>query len=469
MNKFKTTIILIAAVGTITFTASSLAGGANSKPNVLFIAVDDLRPTLGCFGYEGIKSPAIDSFAARGTLFKRAYCQVPTCGASRASLMTSLRSTSERFRSYDCLAETDAPGAVTLPEEFKKKGYHCISNGKVFHHSEDTAARSWSEKPWRPSVGGSSMLDPASEKMISKRKRGPVFESPDVPDNAYPDGKIADKTIEDLKRMKEQGKPFFLACGFVKPHLPFYAPKKYWDLYDPEKIELADNPYKPENAPKSLRSSGEIRTYHNRGIEYNSEEWHRSLRHGYYACVSYVDAQIARVLQTLDELGLRENTIVILWGDHGWHLGEHTFWGKHTLMTLSLNTPLIIAGPGVGEGQQTDRLVELVDIYPTLCELAGAPTANEGIEGTSFTPLLTHPTMPWEKESFSRFRNGEGVITERYNYVEYAMEGKTEGEYMLFDLKNDPGENINIAGNPENKGIIEKLSKRLEEINAENR
>jgi len=448
--------------------APCLVGGqpVAERPNVLFIAVDDLRPELGCYGNEWIKSPNIDKLAARGMRFNRAHCQVPTCGASRASLLTGLRPTTERFKSFDTFAENDAPGAMTLPEEFKKNGYHCISNGKVFHHPEDTADRSWSEPPWRPGMSGLDALDPASKNMIGGRKqRGPVFEAPDVPDNAYRDGQVADKAIKDLKRMKDAGKPFFLACGFWKPHLPFYAPKKYWDLYDPEKIVLADNQCMPKNAPKSLRGSGEIRSYHDRGMKYNSEEWHRNLRHGYYACVSYIDAQVGRVLQTLDELGLRENTIVVLWGDHGWHLGEHAFWGKHNLMTLALNTPLIVAGPGVNEGQETDRLVELVDIYPSLCEMVGAPTANDGIQGTSFQPLLTNPEMPWKKGVFAKFRNAEGLITERYNYVEYAgqKKSKSENECMLYDLGNDPSENVNTAGNPEHQNLVGKLSKQLEE------
>jgi arylsulfatase A-like enzyme len=437
--------------------AAAQAGAA--KPNVLFIAVDDLRPELGCYDHAWIKSPNIDRLAESGTVFNRAYCQVTTCGASRASLLTSLRPTPKRFRNFDTYAEKDAPGAMTLPEEFKNNGYYCISNGKIFHHPEDTADRSWSETPWRSSMSSTATLDPASKNMIGgKKMRGPVFESPDVPDNAYRDGQIADKTVEDLKRMKEAGKPFFLACGFIKPHLPFYAPKKYWDLYDREKISMADNQYMPKNAPKSLHGSREIRTYHDRRIKYNSEEWHRSLRHGYYACVSYIDAQIGRVLQALDDLELRENTIVILWGDHGWHLGEHNFWGKHNLMNLATNSPMIIAGPGVREGQKTDRLVEFVDIYPSLCDMAGISTVNTELQGTSFKPLLNTPDIPWKNAAFARFRTGESCMTERYNYVEFS-----NGERMLYDLKNDPSENVNIAEKPENKALVKKLSQKLKD------
>ena len=434
-----------------------LAKGTNTKPNVLFIAVDDLRPQLGCYGQDQIKSPNIDKLATLGTVFNRAYCQVAVCGASRASLLTGLRPTPKRFINYKTYAEKDAPGAMTLPEEFRKNGYHCISNGKVFHHREDTAKRSWSEPAWRPSIGGTATLHSESKTMIGGTKnRGPVFEAPDVPDNAYPDGQIADKTINDLKRMKREGKPFFLACGFLKPHLPFYAPKKYWDIYDRKKITVADNQYSPEKAPSSLRGSDEIHSYHNRNIKYNSDEWHRSCRHGYYACVSYIDTQIGKVLETLDELGLRKNTIVILWGDHGWHLGEHNFWGKHNVMHLATNSPLIVSSPGVKAGQKSDRLVEFVDIYPSLCDLAGITTVNKELQGTSFKPLLSTPGRPWKKAAFSKYGPAVSVITKRYNYAEFK-----NGEKMLFDIENDAAENVNIAGEAEHQDRVKQLSQML--------
>ena len=197
--------------------------------------------------------------------------------------------------------------------------------------------------------------------------------------------------------MKKQGKPFFIACGFIKPHLPFYAPKKYWDLYDPADLELADNRTLPRHAPSSLKGSGEVHNYHDRGMKYNSDEWHRACLHGYYACVSYVDAQVGRLMKTLDQLKLSKDTIVILWGDHGWHLGEHNFWGKHNVMHLSTRSPLIVSAPGFKPGQTCDRLVEFVDLYPTLMELAGLKTANDGLEGTSFKPLLENPAVCLEE------------------------------------------------------------------------
>jgi iduronate 2-sulfatase len=396
------------------------AAESGKKLNVLFIAVDDLRPELGCYDHKWIKSPNIDKLAASGTVFNRAYCQVAVCGASRASLLTGLRPTPKRFLSSQTRADKDAPGAMTIPEEFRKNGYHCISNGKIFHHRDDTEKRSWSERAWRPKTGGMVCLDPESKKMIGgKKKRGPWFEGPDVPDNAYGDGQTADKTISDLKAMKKSGKPFFMACGFYKPHLPFYAPKKYWDMYDRDKIALAENRRRPKNAPKMLRGSGEIRSYHNRNLKYNSDAWHAAGRHGYYACVSYIDAQVGKVLGALDKLGLRESTIVILWGDHGWHLGEHNFWGKHNVMHLATNSPMIVSAPGFKGGQKSERLTEFVDIYPSLCELAGVKPANKGLQGTSFAPLLKNPARPWKKAAFSKFGPAISLITDRLNYAEF--------------------------------------------------
>ena len=450
----KTTGLLAAGVLTPRLVGAKSPG---KKLNVLFIAVDDLRPELGCYGHKWIKSPNIDKLAGRGTVFNRAYCQVAVCGASRASLLTGLRPTPKRFLTYMTYAQKDAPGAMTLPEEFRKNGYHCISNGKIFHHRDDTEDRSWSERPWRSKTGWLTCHDPESKKMIAgKRKRGPWFEGPDVPDNAYGDGQTADKTISDLKKMKKSAKPFFLACGFVKPHLPFYAPKKYWDMYDREKIALADNRYRPKNAPEMLKGSGEIHSYHKRNLKYNSDAWHAAGRHGYYACVSYVDAQVGKVMVALDELGLRDSTIVILWGDHGWHLGEHNFWGKHNVMHLATNSPMIVSAPGFKAGQKSDRLVEFVDIYPSLCELAGIASVNKGLQGTSFAPLLKNPDRPWKKAAFSKYGPAVSLITDRHNYAEFK-----NGERMLYDLKTDPAENVNIAEAPANKDLAASLAKML--------
>jgi len=425
-----------------------------AKPNVLFIAIDDLRPELGCYGAKEIQSPNIDSIAKQGIVFERAYCQVPVCGPSRASMLTGIRPTSETCNKWT--VEEFAKNAVTLPQAFREAGYYTISNSKIFHGPEQAADRSWSETP----TGHQShkdMLDPDSKKFM-KGERGPFFEAPDVPDEAYLDGRTCVKSIEDLKRLSKMDQPFFLAVGFIRPHLPFYAPKKYWDLYDRDKITMADNRYTPENAPSALKGSGETRGYHDRGIKYNSAEFHKTARHGYYACVSYADTLVGKLLKTLDELGLRENTIVVIWGDHGWNLGEHNFWSKHNLVHNSTHAPLIISAPGFKKNIRSSDLVEFIDIYPTLCELAGIKLPTH-LDGKSMVPLLNDPTQKWKSNAYTRYGNGHTVTTRNYTYTEY---GDNE-QRMLFDRSKDPEENENVAKNPEYLEIVKTMSKLLAE------
>jgi iduronate 2-sulfatase len=347
-------------------------------PNILFIAVDDLRPELGCYGKTHIQSPNIDRLAAEGTRFDRSYCNIPVCGASRASLMTGLRPARNRFLTYFTWADEDAPGITTLPKHFRNNGYQTISNGKIFHHETD-ASNSWDEI-WHPKSSSKSWRDYALPENIgadsSGTKRGAPVERAELADNGYKDGKTAEKVIQDLKKLKEQDKPFFLAAGFLKPHLPFNAPEKYWAIYD-GKVSLPDNNYPPENAPKeSIHAFGELRAY--AGVPEKgpvTDEMALELIHGYYACVSYTDAQIGLVLDALEELELEESTIVILWGDHGWNLREHGLWCKHCNYETSLHTPMIVKVPGTKQVNSTREIVEYVDIYPTLCELAGLFTA----------------------------------------------------------------------------------------------
>lgn len=435
---------------------------SRKAPNVLFIAVDDLRTELKCYGSGHIQSPNIDRLAKQGLTFLRAYCQVPVCGASRASLLTGLRPNNDRFWDFDAQADQDAPGTITLPQVFRENGYYTVSNGKIFHGTKDANQRSWTEPAWMPEQGGRKFLDPESGNFIGGlRDRGPFFESPDVPDNAYVDGQIAEKTISDLKRLSKKEEPFFLAVGFIKPHLPFYAPKKYWDMYDREEIEIAGNRQRPVNAPESLKSSKEVLFYHGRDIEYNSDEFHRVARHGYYACVSYIDAMVGSVIATLDSLGLRENTIIVLWGDHGWNLGEHNFWSKHNTMHNSLNAPLIFSVPGYEENQISRGLVEFIDIYPTLCELAGI-SLPEHLQGSSLVPLLKDPDREWKEAVFPKYQSGDAVVSDRYTFTRYTLDGKTE--YMLYDLQSDPEENINLAADKDYQDVMESMEGKLNEM-----
>ncbi len=440
------------------------------KPNVLFLAVDDLRPELACYGKTQIKSPNIDKLARTGFLFERAYCMVPTCGASRASLMTGIRPTRERFVSWRASAQKEAPGVTTLNTHFKNNGYHTVSNGKVFHHREDNA-QGWSEEVWRPEGNGIGYRLKANQRIArqralekGRRGRGPPFESADVPDLEYPDGQIAAKAIDDLRRLKDNKEPFFLAVGFLKPHLPFVAPKKYWDLYDHDSIHLPENYHPPKDAPKqAIHTFGELRSY--AGVPAKgpvSDEMARNMIHGYYACVSFTDAQVGKVLDELETLGLAEDTIVILWGDHGWNLAEHTLWCKHSCFETSMHAPLIVRAPGVGlAGRRTKALTEFIDIYPSLSELAGLPLP-EHLQGTSFVPLLENPGLKGKPAAIGRFGNGDTIRTDRFRFSEYT--GR-DGEFisrMLYDHHQDPGENVNIAEQPGQAETANKLSTDLQ-------
>ncbi|MBN2138076.1 MAG: sulfatase-like hydrolase/transferase [Sedimentisphaerales bacterium] len=438
------------------------------RPNVLFIAVDDLRPQLGCYGHKQMISRNIDRLAGSGVTFLRSYCQVPVCGASRASLMSGVRPSRDRFLGYDTWAERDLPGVVVLPRHFKNSGYHTISNGKIFHHAAD-CKDSWSEAVWRPKGDGNwrnYVLD--RSKRISRGNadgKGPAYEAADVGDSDYFDGKIADKGISDLRRLKDIGKPFFLALGFLKPHLPFNAPKRYWDMYQRDEIDLANNPFRPDGAPDAaLHNWGELRAY--AGIPQKgplSEEMARTLVHGYYACVSYTDAQIGRVLDELRRLGMRDNTIVVLWGDHGWNLGEHGLWCKHCNFETSLHSPLIVSAPGMKKGVKTNALAEYIDIYPSLCELCDLPLPSH-LEGVSFAPLLTNPDQKWKEAVFSRYFNGDSIKTDRYRYTQWRRKDGQVYARMLYDHNTDLAENTNIAEFAENAEVVRRMSGMLERI-----
>jgi arylsulfatase A-like enzyme len=350
-----------------------------------------------------------DQFAKEAVVFNRAYCNVPVCGASRASLLTSILPTKNRFIDYRAKAQEDVPNAKTLPSLFKEAGYTSISNGKIFHYNKDVQEASWSENPWMPKGGHRVSYDPTTNNVVMKSGNGRVYEAPDVADSSYPDYKIAQKTISDLRRFKKSGESFFMACGFFRPHMPFYAPKKYWDMYDRDAIEIADNRHLPENAPKTLRGSTEFKTYSFGDYKPNTEAFHKMMRHGYYACVSYVDQMVGEVLKELETLGLAENTIVVLWGDHGWHLGEHEFWGKHNTLHNALQVPLIVKVPGKAKGQHTEAMVESVDIYPTICDLANIK-APDYIMGKSFTSVLDNPKQSFRKNVYARFKKADAIV-----------------------------------------------------------
>ena len=405
--------------------------------------------------------------AKSGYKFTRTYCQVPVCGASRSSFLSGVRPNRTRFVDYDAWVEKDAPGVTTLPMVFKKNGYITISNGKVFHHITDSKD-SWSEKPWAPNVPWRDYLSKKNIKIaaINKKKiKKPVaesYESTEVDDYAYIDGKVVKKTIADLKRLKKMNKPFFLAVGFRKPHLPYNHPKKYWDMYEGKNIPHADNPFVPKDAPAaSIHSSFELRVYTdipNKGKIPDAKA--DTLKRAYYACVTYSDKLVGKIINELKRLKLYDNTIIVLIGDHGYQLGEHTMWTKHCNYENSLNAPLIVRVPGMKKNIEINSLIEFVDIYPTLCELAGLEIPKN-VQGESFLPLLTGEKDKITDAVFSRFKDGESIRTERYLYTEYRNgKGKLYAK-MLYDHKKDPEENINIVNLPENKNIVSQLAKLL--------
>ncbi|WPP48133.1 sulfatase [Catalinimonas niigatensis] len=436
------------------------------KPNILFIAVDDLRPELNCYGKSQIISPHIDQLAAESLVFNRAYCQVPVCGASRASLLTGFRPTRTRFIDYATRVDEDAPQALTLPQHLKDHGYYTISNGKIFHHLDDMK-EGWSEAPWHPNESGTNWRDYVLEENIAmsaqnKGGNGRSFEIAEVADEAYFDGKTAQKTIEDLKKLAHKDQPFFLAAGFLKPHLPFNAPKKYWDLYDEQTISPAENNFRPEHAPDAaMHNWGELRNYADIPAKGPlSDDKAKKLVHGYYACISYTDAQIGKVLQALDDLGLADNTIVVLWGDHGWNLREHGLWCKHANFETSLRAPLMIKVPEIEGGQTTNALTEFVDIYPSLCELAGISVPHH-LQGSSFVPLLTQPEQSWKTHTISKFHDGYTIKNDDYRYTEWSnAQGKIYAR-MLYDHRTDSLENYNIAEKAENESIIKQMQQTL--------
>ena len=466
------------------------AAPAGRRPNVLFIAVDDLRPELGCYGCTEIVTPHIDALASGGLTFTRAYCQQAVCNPSRASLMTGLRPDSTRVWDLVTHFRDTVPDVVTLPQHFRRNGYHAAAYGKIFHNSLPDP-KSWDEPNHWPKK--STLWSPAARRQLEdyrskmrtagkreaaiKRMRAPATEARDVADSQTPDGEIADQAMAAMRELSQQQKAFFLAVGFIRPHLPFVVPRKYWNLYGRDNITLDRHATLPADAPRfAMNTMYELRDYcdfaetptPSQGAL--SVDRQRRLKHGYYASVSFVDVQVGRLLAELKALELADDTIVILWGDHGWKLGEHRSWCKQTNYEIDTRVPLIIDSPGMGaKGQHCDALVEFVDIYPTLCELAGVPRPPH-LQGRSMAPLLEEPNAPWKKAAFSQFRRRSGkteimgyaMRTARYRYVDWR--DRRDGGTLateLYDHDTDPRENTNIASRVENKEIIRELGEAL--------
>lgn len=455
----------------ICFLIQSSLSDATEKPNVLLICVDDLKPVLGCYGDLRAKSPNIDRLAARSVRFERAYCNQAVCAPSRNALLTGLRPQSLGIYDLGTNFRKSRPDAVTLPQLFKNNGWHTEALGKIFHvgHGNTEDPASWSVPHWKANVIAYALPESKAQSGLTREEalfanqsakdlpKGAAYEAADVPDNTYPDGALADEAVERLKAVKDRSNPFFIAVGFVKPHLPFVAPKKYWDLYSRADFPRASRQTPPTGAPSyAPQFGGELRQY--KGIPDSGaipDDLQQTLIHGYYAAMSFMDAQVGRVLDELDSLGLQKNTIVVLWGDHGWHLGDHGIWCKHTNYEQAARIPLLVSMPGQSSGTKTSAFAESVDIYPTLCELAGV-SAPKGLDGRSLASALHDPEMQTKDHVIHVYpRNapgigpviGRAIRTERYRLVEWKKVGAAPetADLELYDYKADPLETENVA------------------------
>jgi iduronate 2-sulfatase len=461
------------------------------RPNVLLLLVDDLKPAIGAFGDSFAKTPNLDSLAGRGMRFDLAYCNQAVCAPSRFTLMLGSHSTSSGLYGLGSQLRQSVPDAITLPQHFAKHGYRTESLGKVFHigHGNHGDPESFSVPHFHDKV--IEYLDPAStdggkltreeayftnQKLDSIRSlpRGAAFESPDVADEEYADGRVALETMKRLRAAKElrekDGTPFFITAGFARPHLPFSAPKKYWDLHDRSKLPLPKFEKLPNGSPAVAgKRGGEINNYKPVPLDNSQidEDLKRNLIHGYYASTSFVDTQIGKVLGELDRLQLGDNTIVVLWGDHGFHLGDLGIWTKHTNYEQANRIPIVIAAPGVTKpGSATRQPAESVDLFPTLAELAGlpAPQGPQPIDGVSLVPVLREPdkrVRDHAYHAYPRKKLGRAIRTERYRLVEWRGNADPESvaEYELYDYQTDPLETQNrVADKP---AVVAELKKIL--------
>ena len=457
--------------------------------NVLFIAVDDLRPELGCYGNDFVKTPNLDRLAQRSVVFQRAYCQAPVCGPSRASLLTGLRPDTTRVWGNRTHFRETVPDVITLPQCFKQAGCFTQAIGKVLHGNMADPP-SWSVPAWP--LGGRqagmqyvdterfqnmAAADPGrawtgSEIPTLEWKKRNSWQAPEVPDSALQDGQVADRAVRSLRRLRDQR--FFLAVGFQKPHLPFTAPKRYFDLYDPSALPLPEHTERPVGTPEiAFTRWQELRGYTDIPKDGPLPDGKvRELIHGYYAATSYMDAQLGRVLDELEASGLAERTVVMLFGDHGWHLGEQGQWAKTTNFELDARAPLMLHVPGMRTGgRSSDGIVEFVDMFPTLCEACGIePPA--GLEGESMMAMVANPDIPGKDAAFNQLprpyladkdwvQMGYSMRTDRYRYTEWIdREGSVVGR-ELYDLAETGFGTVNLADKSAHRALVEKLSARV--------
>ena len=447
-------IVVVSLLGLVP-TVATAGSTQPTRPNVLLICIDDLKPVLGCYGDATAKTPNIDSLAERGVLFEAAYCNQAVCSPSRNALMTGLRPQTLGIYDLDTHFRFGAPDAVTVAEHFRQNGYHTQAMGKILHtgHGNKEDEASWMTPHWRPKASQYHLQSSTASKRDNRNgPRGTATESADVPDNAYADGMIAEEAASRIQNAANADQPFFIAVGFLKPHLPFVAPSKYWDLYDPATLPMPQVTEAPKGAPSyAPQYGGELRQYSDMPTKGDiSPEDTRKLIHGYYAATSYTDAQIGKVMTALDQSGVSDNTIIVLWGDHGWHLGDHSMWCKHTNYEQATRIPVIVVAPECASGLKTASLIETVDIYPTLCELAGVPK-RENLDGISFVRVLKSPDVRARESVIHVYprggRLGRAIRTDRYRMVEWKVPGANPlvADYELYDYQTDPLETVNIV------------------------
>ena len=506
-----TTFLLIFAFGIVCL-ACQEEEKSSDKYNILFISIDDLRASLGVYGDSIVVSPHIDQLASEGCTFREAFCQSAVCAPSRASLMTGVRPDSTRVWHLGDKFREINPDVVTMPQYFSKFGYHTVNIGKIFHNYMPDSV-SWDEpdlrparylqKDWIDRDGETFYISPeVNESQKIKRdsllklrpiryangwNTGPAWEAADVHDTLYYDGaqtKLAKKT---LSRLAKSDTPFYMALGYFRPHLPFAVPKKYWDMYEHETFPLPANPNIPKDAPlQTMNSMYELRHYDGFGhITHPTESYRmqedtiRTLRQGYYASVSYVDALIGDLMAHMKEIDLYDNTIIVVWGDHGFKLGDHNSWGKMTNYNIDLKVPIIIRYPNQpNRGAQSYGITELVDLFPTLCDIADVDIPNY-VQGKSLVPLIKNPERDWKRAAFSQFHRrpkvsadgqrymGYSINTSNYHYIEWYAWNHTTGlkgelkNVELYDRMNDPHEQINISSNPDLAEVTSELSNQL--------
>ena len=504
MQKFTLITLLLFIAFSVSACGKSDDGNEKMRrPNILFLVVDDLKPMLGAYGNTDVKTPGIDKLASKGVVFDNSYCQQAVCAPSRISVFTGMRPDRTKVRDLHTDMRKMNPDIVTLPQFLKRNGYETAGLGKLMHGAKGNDKRSWTipykedkmltyAKGYSYPANGryqnqeiySAMKEAKKQKLkrkqtnafLKKQNLMPSTEFLDVPDDAYSDGAIAKAGIELMEELSSGSKPFFLALGFHKPHLPFVAPKKYWDMYSDDEIDISPFQQHAKNSPKyAYHNWGELRNYSDippKGPLTTGKQ--KELIHAYRASVSYVDAQIGKVVDKLEELGLSDNTIIVLWGDHGWHLGDHGLWCKHSNFEQATKAPLIIVAPGEAKGKHAVTMAEFVDIFPTVVDYAGFKIPKN-LEGESLAPAVKNPEVEIKDYAISQFfrgtdRMGYSMRTKRYR-ITLWMKGDYKNIDLfrepaidaieLYDYEKDPQEKVSLSENPAYSLIVEELKMKL--------